>query len=106
MTKTGLKPKKSVQDIVEEPDLHIICMCLSSLSDQLAIIECLSDLQEPVRSTKNNIPVQDTSQFFAGDHPPQSFERGAQSGGHYKCGGCGCKSDRMDDLAHAFSLKV
>ena len=85
--KTGLKPTKSVQDIVEEPELYIIWMCSSSLSDQLAIIsdrlECLSDLQEPVRSTKH-VPIQDTLQFFAGDHPAQSFERGTQSGGHYK----------------------
>ena len=56
-------------------------------------------------TSTNNITIHDSLQFFTGDHPAQSFERGTQSGGNYKCGGCGCKSNRMDDLAHAFSLK-
>ena len=37
---------------------------------------------------------------FVGDHPAQSFERGSQVGGHYKCGGCNC---RIDEIAHAFT---
>ena len=105
--KTGKKCKKSIQEIVEEPELYMICMCSSSLSDQLAImadrIECLTGLNEPVLSS-NNIFVKESSHFFTGDHPAQSFERGTQSGGHYKCGSCDCKSNRMDDLAHAFCL--
>ena len=105
--KTCKKCKKSIQEIVEEPELYMICMCSSSLSDQLAImadrIECLTGLNEPVLSS-NNICVKDSLHFFTGDHPAQSFERGTQSGGHYKCGSCGCKSNRMDDLAHAFCL--
>ena len=43
---------------------------------------------------------------FTGDHPAQSFERGTQVGGIYKCGSCGCRSNKMDDLAHAFSLSL
>ena len=105
--KTGKQCKKSIQEIVEEPELYMICMCSSSLSDQLAImadrIECLTGLNEPVLSS-NNIFVNDSLHFSTGDHPAQSFERGTQSGGHYKCGSCGCKSNRMDDLAHAFCL--
>ena len=31
------------------------------------------------------------------------LKRGTQVGGNYKCGGCGCRSERFDDLAHTFS---
>ena len=98
--------KKTVQDIVEEPELYILCMSSSSMSDQLGTIsdrlDCLPDLNHPVLSS-SKIEIQDSLQFFIGDHPAQSFERGSQSGGNYKCGSCGCRSNRMDDLAHAFS---
>ena len=53
--------------------------------------------------SSNNICVKDSLHFFTGDHPlTQSFERGTQSGGRYKCSSCGCNSKRMDDLTHAF----
>ena len=42
--------------------------------------------------------------FFIGDHPAQQLERGTQQGGTYKCGGCGVKNIRMDDLAHTLQL--
>ena len=49
--------QKSIQEIVEEPELYMLCMCSSSLSDQLAImadrIECLTGLNEPVLSSNN-----------------------------------------------------
>ncbi len=52
--------------------------------------------------SSSNVCVNDSLHFFIGDHPAQSYERGTQSGGRYKCGSCGCNSKRMDDLAHAF----
>ena len=82
-------------------------MSKSSLSDQLATIadrlDCLPSLEQPIVSS-NNVPIYDALKFFVGDHPAQSFERGNQVGGNYKCGSCGCRSDRIDDLALAFFL--
>lgn len=31
----------------------------------------------------------------------QQFEHGTQVGGPYKCGGCGCKDNAMEDLSYA-----
>ena len=80
----------------------------SSLSDQLATIgdrlDCLFDLNESITSS-NGVPIHDKLKFFVGDHPAQSFERGSQMGGNYRCGSCGYKSNRGDDLAHVFSLQ-
>ncbi len=49
--KTGKHCKNSIQEIVEEPELYMTCMCSSSLSDQLTLmadrIECLTGLNEP-----------------------------------------------------------
>ena len=99
--------EKSIQDIVEEPELYILCMCSSSLTDQLGTIadrlDCVTDLEQPIL-TKNGINLFDSLLFFTGDHLAQSFQRGTQVGGIYKCGSCGCRSTKMDDLAHAFSL--
>ena len=82
-------------------------MCSSFLADQLAIIpdkiDCLQELQESITSS-NNVCINDALHFFIGDHPAQAFERGTQSGGHYKCCSCGCRTSRMDDLAHALCL--
>ncbi len=51
--------QKSIQEIVEEPELYMIRMCSSSLSDQLADrLECLTGLNKPVISS-NNICVND-----------------------------------------------
>ena len=77
-------------------------MSSSSLTDKLATIadrlDCLPDLEQPIMTS--NIPIHNCLWFFSGDHPAQSFEKGTQVGGNYKCG----KSDRNDDLAHAFYL--
>ena len=104
---TGMKCAKSIQDIIEQPELYVLCISSSSLTDQLATIadclDCLPDLEQPIMTT-SNIPIHDCLRFFSGDHPAQSFERGTYVGSNYKCGSCGCKSDRIDDLAHAFSL--
>ena len=103
---TGKKCARSIQDVVEEPELYVLCMSSSSLSDQLTTIadrlDCLPNFEHPIISS-NNLPIHDSLRFFTGDHPAQSFERGSQVGGKYKCGSCGCSRDRIDDLAHAFS---
>ena len=103
---TGRKCSRTVQEIVEEPELYMLSMSSSTLSDQLATIadrlDCLPDLNIPVYSS-SNVPINDSLKFFIGDHPAQSFERGSQVGGNYKCGSCGCKTSRIDDLAHVFS---
>ena len=98
---------RSIQDIVEEPELYILCMSISSMSDQLATMadrfDCLPSLEQPIVSC-NIVLIYDVLKFFVVDHPAQSFERGNQVGGNYKCGSCGCRTDRIDDLAHAFFL--
>lgn len=86
----------------------MIAACSSSAEDQAALIsdrlECLSDLSKPLEAS-NGVQVHDELRFFKGDTPEQQFERGTQKGGHYKCGGCGCKSSLMEDLAHALECK-
>jgi len=61
-------------------------------------------MAEPL-TTFNGVVIHDDLRFFKGDAPAQQFERGTQQGGHYKCGGCGCKSSMMEDLAHAQECK-
>ena len=38
---------------------------------------------------------------FSGDKPTAQFERGTQIGGKYPCGSCGCKAERIDNLAYS-----
>ena len=104
-----MEEKASVQTLVEEPQLYMFALNSSSVEDQAAIIpdrvECLQDLDEPVY-TSEGVPVNDVMKYFVGDHPAQQFERGTQVGGNYKCGGCGCRSQLMDDQAHALRCTV
>lgn len=97
-----------IQQIIEEPYIHMIVACSSSTEDQAALIpdrlECLSDLSKSLTAS-NSVQVHDELHFFKGDTPAQQFERGTQNGGHYKCGGCGCKASLMEDLAHALECK-
>ncbi len=83
--KTGRKCTRTVQDVVEEPELYMLSMSSSTLSDQLATIsdrlDCLPDLNVPIFSS-SNVPLNDSLKFFIGDHPAQSFERGCQVGGN------------------------
>ena len=97
-----------IQQIVEEPNIHVIVLGSSSAEDQASIIpdrvDCLLDMAEP-STISNGVVIHDELRFFKGDTPAQQFERGTQQGGHYKCGGCGCKSSMMEDLAHAQECK-
>lgn len=103
-SKTGTQISRSIQAIVEEPEIYMLCLSGSSPSDQAAtiadLLDCLPDLSRPVKST-SGISINDTLHFFIGDHSAQAYERGSQLGGNYKCGSCGCLSNRMDDLADA-----
>ena len=105
--KTG-KSLNDIQQIIEEPYIHMTAACSSSAEDQVALIsdrlECLSDLSKPLKAS-NGVQVHNELCFFKGDTPAQQFERGTQKGGHYKCGGCGCISSLMEDLAHALECK-
>ena len=97
-----------IQQLVEEPLIHIIAAGTSSIQDQASLIpdrvDCLEDLSQPLVSS-NGVVVEDILRFFKGDTPAQSFERGTQSGGNYKCGGCRCHSSMMEDLSHALQCK-
>ena len=105
--RTGQKVK-SIQKLVEDPRIHMIGVGSSSVEDQASVIpdrvECLHDLHQVVTTSKG-LEVNDKLHFFKGDAPAQQFERGTQQGGHYKCGGCGCHANMMEDLAHALECK-
>ena len=97
----------TLQHCIEEPEIHMIAGCSSSVADQAALIpdrlECIQTIHLPVISS-NGIPINDLLQLFIGDHPAQSFERGTKKGGTYKCGSCGCPNSRMEDAAYALTL--
>jgi len=98
----------NIQAYIEEPEIHIIALSSSSQEDQAALIsdrvECIKELSTHITST-NGIEVTDKLFFFTGDKPAAQFERGTQQGGYYKCGSCGCRSTRMDDLAHSLNCR-
>ena len=98
----------NIQAYIEEPEIHIIALSSSSLEDQAALIsdrlECIKELTKQI-TTKNGITVTDKLFFFTGDKPAAQFECGTQQGGYYKCGSCGCRSTRMDDLAYSLNCK-
>jgi len=101
-------PDTNIQAYIEEPEIHIIALSSSSQEDQAALIsdrvECIKELSTHITST-NGIEVTDKLFFFTGDKPAAQFERGTQQGGYYKCGSCGCRSTRMDDLAHSLNCR-
>ena len=68
-------------------------------------VQCLGELSNIIYSS-NGVPIVDIARFFVGDHPAQSFERGTQQGGNYKCGGCGIQSHMIGDFAHAAHLRI
>ena len=98
----------NIQAYIEEPEIHIIALSNSSLEDQAALIsdrlECIKELTAQI-TTKNGITVTDKLFFFTGDKPAAQFEHGTQQGGYYKCGSCGCRSTRMDDLAYSLNCR-
>ena len=75
------------------------------LNEMSLLSDAKMHLDEPVY-TSEGVPVNDVMKYFVGDHPAQQFERGTEVGGNYKCGGCGCRSQLMDDQAHALRCTV
>ena len=105
--KQGLPAHTNIQATVENPIIHILAACSSSVDDQAAIVQdrvdCLPELADPLK-TSGGITITDELLFFVGHHPAKQFERGTQAGGTYKCGGCGVKDIMMDHLAHTLQL--
>ena len=99
---------QNLQEVIEQPVIYMIAPSSSSPADQLALVgdrlECLQDLSEGLVTT-NGVTITDKLRFFCGDKPAQQFERGTQIGGTYKCGSCGCRDGKMQDLAHALQCK-
>ena len=95
----------NLQSVVEEPELHMLVVCSSSVDDQASLIKdrisCLKELSTMLHST-NGVEVKDKLLFFYGDKPVQQMEKGTQQGGRYKCGSCGCESHMIDDTAYSF----
>ncbi len=105
--KTG-RPIHNIQEQVEQPHIYMLAASSSSISDQLALIadrvDCLHDLPKKIK-TSEGIEVTDHLVFFTGDQPAQSFERGSQVGGNYKCGSCGVHTTMIADLANTLHCK-
>jgi len=103
--KAKVRKVADIQQIVEEPNVIVLG---SSSADEASIIpdrvDCHLDMAKP-STTSSGVDIHDELRFLKGDTPAQQFERGTQQGGHYKCGGCGCKSSMMEDLAHAQECK-
>ena len=97
-----------VQAQVEQPELHMLAICSSSVEDQAALtgdrMSSIQDLSFPLCDSKGT-QVVDELVFFYGDKAAQQVERGTQQGGVYKCGSCGCEAHMMDDLAYSLKCK-
>ena len=99
---------EKLQSMIEQPELHMLVACSSSLDDQATLISdrnsCMRELSVTL-PTSNGIQIRDELVFFYGDKPAQQVERGTQQGGTYKCGSCGCPSHMMDDLAYSLNCE-
>ena len=92
----------NLQELIEQPTIHMIAPSTSSGEDQLSLVgdrvEWLKEMSKPLVAS-NGITKMDTMRLFCGDKPAQQFERGPQIGGTYKCGSCGCVDTMTHDLA-------
>ena len=79
----------NIQAEIEQPQLHILALCSSSVEDQAALIsdrrECIQELSINLQDSKGTL-ICDELVFFYGDKAAQQVERGTQQGGTYKCG--------------------
>ena len=93
-----------LQEMIEQPQVHLLALGGSLLEDQLAIIgdrtDCLHEMQTKVILSEG-IELTDIVRFFVGNKPAQNFERGTQNGGNYKCGTCGIISSLIEVQGHA-----
>ena len=72
---------EKLQSMIEQPELHMLVACSSSLDDQATLIcdrnSCLRELSTSVTlPTSNGIQIRDKLVFFYGDKPAQQVERG------------------------------
>lgn len=71
----------TIQREIEQPQLHILVVCSSSVEDQAALIrdrkECIQELSIPLQAS-NGVNITDELVFFYGDKAAQQVERGAQ----------------------------
>ena len=67
----------NLQSVVEEPELHMLVVCSSSVDDQASLIKnrisFLKELLTMLHST-NGAEVKDKLLFFYGDKPAQQME--------------------------------
>ena len=74
----------SLQEIVEQGDVHIFAHCSSTSCDQAGLIPgrvvCLESLSSPIVTSKG-IPINDRLMFFKGDKQAAWFEAGISHGG-------------------------
>lgn len=88
----------SIQCYIQQPELHMLGLCSSSVEDQAALI---GDRNTCISEFSRGTEIRDELVFFYGDKAAQQVERGTQQGGVYKCGSCGCESHMMDDFAYS-----
>ena len=94
-----------IQSTVETPELHILGRSSCSIEDQALFSSCRNECVSALSTSlflSSGTQVNDILRFFHGDGPAQQFEAGNSIGGNYFCVGCGVRSDRVDDIAHAF----
>ena len=106
--KTESEVGQSVQEFVEEGEIHIVAHGSSTLCDQATLIpEQLAELDGVTDevTSKSGIKIVDTVRFFKGDKPAAEFEAGVSCGGHYPCVGCACHYDRFADFPHAVTCE-
>ena len=102
--KTESEVGQSVQEFVEEGEIHIVAHGSSTLADQATLIpERLAELDGLTDEVTSNsgIKIVDTVRFFKGDKPAAEFEAGVCTGGNYPCVGCACHHNRFADYPHA-----
>ena len=106
--KTKSEVGRSVQEYIEEGEIHIVALGSSSHANQATLIpERLAELEgRTVEITSSSgIHIVDTLRFFKGDRPAAEFEDGVSCGGNYPCVGCTCHRDHFSDFPHAVNCK-
>ena len=94
----------SVQELIEQGEIHIMTHCSSTSVNQAGLIPervaCLDSLSDPVL-TEDGIKIYDKIQLFKGDKQSAWFEAGIQRGGHYCCIACNCHSKSFTNFTQA-----
>lgn len=95
----------NVQAIVEQPQLHMLAVCSSTVEDQAALIgdrnSCIRELSTPLYDSRGT-EIRDELVFF---YKHSRLKEALSTGGVYKCGSCGCQSNMMDDMAYSMRCK-